>query len=793
MQVQIFNHRLRITAFLISLTSLAPSALHAVNTVYFNTSDVGVTKSITDWGVDTSWPSADNMRQSIMHMGAGQIDVVRVNFFMDEPLQPNGEIGPSSKSRINTQLNLAAMAGNKPLVVIPATEKGSNAWYLNGFEVRVDRWVQLIEATQRYINRPIAAVEPFNEPDYWPGQGTPENLRDIMVQLQSSPYFPGVALLGGSTLSSFNAQYWYDNVSGPVTHGTTHQLSGSAVSYVDFIQYVKANGDVPYNPEIHSLAEAIYGAEYGLEGGAWWGPVLLARGHFVKDNQGQRLGYAENLNNRTAAAVYRAPNGQLRAFAGGFERQGAVTNFRYVSTDRDVYFNGVGPLREFMVPVTMAEDAYVDIDLDAPISPAFDGNRWKIVNRQTGLSLEVAGGGLNDFASIQGATDIGALYQRWDIIRDKDGYLRLFNANSQRTAEVADWSQADGAQVRQWGVGDGLAHKWFLEEAQGGYYYIRNGLSNKYLTGSVAMSQWSLTGSNNQQWQLVRVAPTGSQIARYKLDGSTAGVSGINNATASGAPTFMNGRLGQAINLDGIDDYVTLPSGVASSKDITVSAWVKWNGGNAWQRIFDFGNDMSSYMFLTPSSADNTLRFAITTSGNANEQMLDTAPLPIGQWTHLALTLSGNTGVLYVDGAPRVAGIIPLNPSDINSTFNYIGKSQWPDPFFSGMIDDFRIYNYALDQSQIASLYHNFGDFNNDGKVDAADYATWRKEPNPPAASFNIWRQNFGNSISAAGLATGETSVPEPNATFLGVLLVVTAYRFKRHAGIHRTSLDSRP
>ena len=182
---------------------------------------------------------------------------------------------------------------------------------------------------------------------------------------------------------------------------------------------------------------------------------------------------------------------------------------------------------------------------------------------------------------------------------------------------------------------------------------------------------------------------------------------GTNNATAFGNPTYGTGPTaaeGQAIVLNGTTNYVQLPSGVANSKDITISTWVKWNGGNAWQRIFDFGNNTTSYMFLTPQSGDGTMRFAITNGGNTSEQILDTDPLPTGQWVHLAVTLSGNTGVLYVNGVPTVAGQILLNPSDINPSLNYIGKSQFSDPLFNGMIDDFRIYNYALNQAQVANL-----------------------------------------------------------------------------------------
>jgi fibronectin-binding autotransporter adhesin len=72
------------------------------------------------------------------------------------------------------------------------------------------------------------------------------------------------------------------------------------------------------------------------------------------------------------------------------------------------------------------------------------------------------------------------------------------------------------------------------------------------------------------------------------------------------------------------------------------------------------------------------------------------------------------------------------------------------------------------------------GDFNNDGKVDAADYATWRKNetanaalPNDngagnQAARYTLWRTNFG-SPSGAGAGLHNTQVPEPGTLLLAV------------------------
>jgi autotransporter-associated beta strand protein len=701
-----------VSATVLGFYHFTPTTASAQNTVYFSTTDVGQTKSIAQWGVEVVDDSSDNMRQSIANMGADNIDVIATNFFVDQPLQANGQIATSDQSQINTQLSIAAMAGNKPLIMGPNVGDTDSS-YLDGTgQVSTTQWVNVLDATKNYVNSQgwtVSGVMPFNEPDYWSGQGTPQNLHDIMALLQTDPNYQGVSLIGASTLDSDNAQSWYNAISGVATYGSTHVLGGSATSYEDFFQQVTADGGTPSAPEIHELGEAIYAAEYGAQQGIWWGPALLARGLFVQASQGSQLGYAQNLPNDTAATVYRAPDGNIYAFAGGFERMGTSTPYRFVSTSGPVYFNGVGPISQYMIQVGQGGEAYADIQTSNP-EPALDGNQWEIVNRQTGQVLQVTGGSTSDGALVNSAANTGAPYQQWDITRNLDGYYALNNANSGLTLDVVDGTLADNGSVDQWATLNNLIQQWSIQPAGNGYYYIENANSDKYLTSNTTNDvQLSNTGSYLQQWEFVPAnqPPTGTLTAEYKFEGNVNDSAGANNAVAYGSPTYGNGPTGegQAINLNGTTNYVQLPSGVANSAGITISALVKWNGGNDWQRIFDFGNGTNSYMFLTPLSGDNTMRFAITNSGASGEEILDTDPIPTGQWIQLAVTISGDTGILYENGEPIVAGQILLNPSDIDSTLNYIGKSQYSaDPLFSGMIDDFRIYDYALSQSQMLNL-----------------------------------------------------------------------------------------
>lgn len=180
-----------------------------------------------------------------------------------------------------------------------------------------------------------------------------------------------------------------------------------------------------------------------------------------------------------------------------------------------------------------------------------------------------------------------------------------------------------------------------------------------------------------------------------------------NNGIAVGLPGYPSGRFGQAIQLDGTNSYVQLPVNTANSAGFGFAAWVNWDGGGNWQRVFDFGNDTSQYLFLTPRSGAGTLRFAIKNGGS--EQLLEAAPLPVGQWRHVAVTLSNNVARLYTNGVVAASSTaFSILPSHFNPRRNYLGKSQWPaDPLFRGRLDEVVLTHFAMSAAEIAALLTN--------------------------------------------------------------------------------------
>jgi len=212
---------------------------------------------------------------------------------------------------------------------------------------------------------------------------------------------------------------------------------------------------------------------------------------------------------------------------------------------------------------------------------------------------------------------------------------------------------------------------------------------------------------------LFSTAPAPALAHRYSFNetgGTTVADSVGGPAWTGSLPNGGTLSSGQLTLLSGSSQYVNLPAGMVSTlSNFTIEAWVKLNSTASWNRIFDFGNNTTTYMFLTPQNGSTSrLRFAITTSSAGGEQQINgPSALAAGVWYHVAVTLNGNTGILYLNGvAVGTNSAITLNPSSLGSTVNnYLGKSQWSDPYLNGLLDEFRIYSVALSPAEIAATY----------------------------------------------------------------------------------------
>jgi len=192
-------------------------------------------------------------------------------------------------------------------------------------------------------------------------------------------------------------------------------------------------------------------------------------------------------------------------------------------------------------------------------------------------------------------------------------------------------------------------------------------------------------------------------IVHLPMNGHTRDVSGHDHTGVSyGVPEFIAGPNGQALDFNGSNRHVKLPPGIVNSASFTFAAWVRWDGGSANQRIFDFGNSTDQFLFLSPSTGGQ-MRFGLR-NNNGTTNSIAAAPLPTGSWQHVAVTMQGSAAKIYLNGNLHAQGNVS-GPTLSGTSNNLIGRSQWStDPLFDGALDEVFIIDSALDETKIAEL-----------------------------------------------------------------------------------------
>jgi hypothetical protein len=195
----------------------------------------------------------------------------------------------------------------------------------------------------------------------------------------------------------------------------------------------------------------------------------------------------------------------------------------------------------------------------------------------------------------------------------------------------------------------------------------------------------------------------------------------IYGASGNTSTTTTPGRIGQALEFDGTDDYILLGNATNLARNVsaaTVAAWVKSDLNNAKDRILvdiTTGTVLSSRFEIKDRSNADIGNFHV--GGRAGdgeswqEEVTTTAPLTRG-WHHIVgiIDYFGDDIKIYVDGVEQLTSGTPSfvaeSTSDTAPLGAYIGvDGDGSGQEFDGLIDDVRIYNRALSASEIQRLY----------------------------------------------------------------------------------------
>ncbi|MBI5361320.1 MAG: DUF2341 domain-containing protein [Planctomycetes bacterium] len=370
--------------------------------------------------------------------------------------------------------------------------------------------------------------------------------------------------------------------------------------------------------------------------------------------------------------------------------------------------------------------------------------------------------------------------------------MALFvSANTWQETTTADFSAgnpngtdavSDSVQIASTDNWSGAASNWW----NSGWPYRRL-ITIDNTTGS-ALADYQVKVSNpvyNETGLVASWHLEGGQSGSI-ANGTTAGLTDSSGNMNHGAATNANGagmawttgNPDGAVNFDGTDDYVNIPTATnipTGSSAFTMMAWIKPDVHNSSRAIISWGSGAANQ--------SNCLRLAYGEGGGTyqikhyfwgNDLLVGVSNLS-GAWHHLAVTYDGLNRRLFLDGK-QIDSNIPGAVS-VTSTAVQIGRSAPAGgEFFDGSIDEVRVYNRPLSSNEINLLYAGNAKLNytdtrftkSDGTTEIKasngggywlekDGTAWVKIPGSLPAGLSSIYMYYGNTAAVSASSGADT------------------------------------
>ena len=204
----------------------------------------------------------------------------------------------------------------------------------------------------------------------------------------------------------------------------------------------------------------------------------------------------------------------------------------------------------------------------------------------------------------------------------------------------------------------------------------------------------------------------GKLIARYSFDETSRKTVSDSSGNKIDGTLVGDARIvddpvrGKVLELEGDGDWVDCGNDLLfdMAEEMTVSSWIKVNGPLInWPTVIAKGTSWKLQGWA------NTLKFVcgVNIPGDigVDSGVLGKKTVNVGRWYHIAGVYDGKTTTLYIDGRRDVSAAV-TGPIAANSYNVWIGSdSQRNERTWNGLIDDVRIYSYALSENEIRELY----------------------------------------------------------------------------------------
>ena len=326
-------------------------------------------------------------------------------------------------------------------------------------------------------------------------------------------------------------------------------------------------------------------------------------------------------------------------------------------------------------------------------------------------------------------------------------------------------------------TGSGVTYLW---TASNGGHIVSGSATLRPTVDQVGLYQIRVTKGQSEEIDTVNVTlevpkPANRLEAHWTMDtlsGSTLADSSGNGhtATVANGASVSDGKIANALTLDGSNDYATAGNFDVIGSGLTIATWIKPDSfGNDDARILSkaTGTEEDDHTWMVSTFDGGKLRFRLKTN-NSTSTSFGSTVLPLNTWTHVAATYDGSRMRLYVNGVEETDSVPKSGSVTQEPTVNIrIGDNpSGNNKNFDGQIDDMRIYNYGLTSSQIndvknavepvnqaptanAGANQTVTDSNNDGENVTLD-GTNSSDVDGTVASYS-WK------VGGSEIATGAT------------------------------------
>lgn len=193
----------------------------------------------------------------------------------------------------------------------------------------------------------------------------------------------------------------------------------------------------------------------------------------------------------------------------------------------------------------------------------------------------------------------------------------------------------------------------------------------------------------------------------YKFDGNANDSSGFgNNGTEQGGPAYISGQCSQAIDFDGVNDYVQLPTASNLNMGVnpfTISAFVKTSVSNNGTIFCKYATPTGFHVGFYYDTGK--VHMGTFDASHGSTEILSNTSIADGQWHCVAWVREGDgTLKIYIDGVLDKSQQFPIVNIDTTIAPRIGVDAQEFLNFYEGSLDEVRVYNRALSVSEIQAV-----------------------------------------------------------------------------------------